>query len=277
MRAQRPRGRGGRRVLGALGAVAAGLGLASDVASGERVADEVIAGAAPDERADVTPGTVVLLHGLARGARHMRILEWRLAARGYRVCNLDYDTRVADFDHALDAVRRSLLACVPSSGRIDFVTHSLGGLVLRGLLDRHPEPRAGRAVLLAPPNGGSEIADRLASVPLLARVIGPLAGHLGTGAQDLPRRLPGLPIPVGVIAGSRWINHAGPLWLPTPHDGTVSVESTRLAGMSDHLVLPYTHTFIMNPAEVADQVDAFLRRGRFERPPEAEGRVPRRG
>ena len=46
--------------------------------------------------------------------------------------------------------------------------------------------------------------------------------------------------------------------------GTVSVASTRLDGMTDHIVLPYTHTFIVNAEPVAHQVDTFLRSERFD-------------
>ena len=216
--------------------------------------------------------TVVLLHGLGRSARNMLVLKWRLEKRGYRVCNVDYDTRLGSIDRAADGVFASVEKCTVSASRVHFVTHSLGGLVLRALLARHEIPRAGRAVMLAPPNSGSEIADHLRAIPLAAHVVGPLGSQLGTRSEDLPQRLPGPGIPFGVIAGDRWINPAGPLWLPAPHDGTVSVASTRLAGMSDHMVLPYTHTFIMNPAEVADQIDEFLREGRFARSEEGPSR-----
>ncbi len=214
--------------------------------------------------------TVVLLHGLGRSARNMLILKWRLQARGFHVCNVDYDTRVSALESAIDAVYQSLAECVPPSSRVHFVTHSLGGIVLRGLLARHEFPFAGRAVMLAPPNSGSEIADHFRGVRVANAVLGPLAEQLGTRDEDLPRRLPSPSIPFGVIAGDQWINPAGPLWLPSPHDGTVSVESTRLAGMDDHIVLPYSHTFIMNPAVVANQIDHFLRDGQFDRSADAQ-------
>ncbi len=210
--------------------------------------------------------TVVLLHGLGRSATNMAVLEWRLRARGYRTCNIGYDTRVMRFDAAIDQVRAALERCPRNDdGVLHFVTHSLGGLVLRGLLERHTLPRLGRAVMLAPPNRGSEISDQLRNLTFFSKVMGPLATQLGTRPDDLPQRLPPPTIPFAVIAGDRWINPVGPLWLPAPHDGTVSVSSTRLAGMRDHMVLPYTHTFIMNAAPVARQVDAFLRRGKFVR------------
>jgi len=217
----------------------------------------------PEESSALRGETVVLIHGLGRSAANMLILKWRLQARGYRVCNVDYDTRVTAIEIASDSVMRSAKGCLGSATRVHFVTHSLGGLVLRSMLARHELANLGRAVMLAPPNGGSEIADALRDFGPLAGVMGPLARQLGTGASDLPRRLPRPALPFAVIAGNEWINPAGPLFLPGPHDGTVSVASTRLQGMSDHLVLPYTHTFIMNPAEVADQVESFLRRGRF--------------
>ena len=211
--------------------------------------------------------TVVLLHGLGRSARNMLILKWRLQARGYHVCNIDYKTRVDAIEDAIDSVHGSIEECVAPDSRVNFVTHSLGGIVLRGLLARHPIPMAGRAVMLAPPNAGSEIADHAREIPIARAVLGPLAGQLGTRDQDLPQQLPIPAIPFGVIAGDLWLNPAGPLWLPSPHDGTVSVASTRLAGMADHIVLPYTHTFIMNSATVANQIDHFLRDGFFDRSP----------
>lgn len=219
----------------------------------------------------VLPGGVVLLHGLGRSENNMRILEWRLEALGHRVCNVGYDTRVATIEAATEEVAGAIATCALGAGPVHFVTHSLGGLVLRALLPRHPELRTGRAVMLAPPNQGSEIADRLRDLGWLAPVLGPLAVQLGTRPEDLPERLPVPGIAFGVIAGDVWINPAGPLWLPAPHDGTVSVESTRLEGMRDHLVLPYTHTFIVAAGPVAAQVDTFLRHGRFDPEGEAAG------
>lgn len=207
---------------------------------------------------------VVLLHGLARSRNNMLILEWRLERLGHRVCNVGYDTRVARIRDAAASVRASIERCQRrEGGRLHFVTHSLGGLVLRALLADGAPGALGRAVMLAPPNQGSEIADRLRALGWLEPIMGPLAPQLGTGPEDLPRTLPPPTMPFGVIAGDDWINPVGPLWLPAPHDGTVSVESTRLRGMSDHIVLPYTHTFIVAAGPVAEQVDRFLRLGAF--------------
>jgi pimeloyl-ACP methyl ester carboxylesterase len=216
-------------------------------------------------------GTVVLLHGLGRSSANMLILKWRLQSRGYGVCNVGYDTRAESIEAATDSVFDSIRERGGEAGPVHFVTHSLGGLVLRCLLDRHAIPSAGRAVMLAPPNRGSEIADSIRSSTLARGLFGPLLGQLGTRPQDIPRSLPVPSIPFGIIAGTHWINPIGPFLLSGPHDGTVTVASTRLEGMSDHLVVPHTHTFIMNPPEVARQVDQFLRRGRFDHPASSHG------
>jgi len=246
-----------------MGRVVTGLAMGI-VAVFALVAALLVAGpGAAGRRTESLEGTVVLLHGLGRSENNMRILEWRLEYMGHRVCNVGYDTRVATIEEAADEVFAAIEACGVGPGPMHFVTHSLGGLVLRAFLSRHPLERAGRAVMLAPPNHGSEIADVLRDLGWIEPIMGPLASQLGTRPYDLPKRLPTPSIPFGVIAGDDWINPVGPLWLPAPHDGTVSVASTRLDGMSDHIVLPYTHTFIVAAGAVAEQVDRFLRRGRF--------------
>lgn len=264
--ATRGRSRGSRvAMLASLAVVLADLpGLASDDHS--RAAAPSASAEEPSLSAPTRTGSVVLLHGLGRSAANMSILKWRLRRRGYDVCNIGYDTRVESIEDAVASVHAGILECAVSEERpLHFVTHSLGGLVLRALFKEFELPKTGRAVMLAPPNSGSEIADWIRSVGWIEALMGPLATQLGTRDEDLPQQLPNPPIPFGVIAGDQWINPMGRVLLPAPHDGTVSVASTRLPGMSDHLVLSANHTFIMNSARVAVQIDAFLEQGRFLR------------
>ena len=223
--------------------------------------------AAPAPATATEPDAVVLLHGMGRGPWAMKLLGHRLDEAGYEVHNLSYPRRNGSLDELVVEVHRQYRVCCAEGAReVHFVTHSLGGLVARAYLAEHRPANVGRVVMLAPPNGGSEIVDRLGGAWWFRMILGPMAPQLGTGDDALPKRLA---VPrdaeVGVIAGDRWLNPAGPLALPGPHDGTVSVAATRLPGMRDHLVVPTTHTFIMNSKQVAREVVHFLRHGRFER------------
>jgi triacylglycerol lipase len=210
---------------------------------------------------------VVLLHGLLRGPRSMRRLATKLEESGFEIVNVGYDSTEKTFDEILDEVRDALGAAdVDDAPRLHFVTFSLGGIVLRGLLAADPPDNLGRIVMLAPPNHGSEIVDALGDTFLFRAVFGPTAVALGTSAASLPNTLPVPAAEFGVIAGTRSWNPIGSLLIPGDDDGTVSIESTKLAGMVDHTVVPRTHTFVINDRRVAAAVVRFLRSGRFADP-----------
>lgn len=209
------------------------------------------------------PECVFVLHGLARGARSMVPLAAHLTEAGFAVHNLAYPSRSEAFPQLVSRLEREVAARTASCDALHFVTYSLGGLVVRDYLDRVPPPRLGRVVMIAPPNRGSEIVDAIGRMRTFRRLLGPVAPQLGTSAESLPNRLGPPRYPLGVIAGDRAINPLGWLLLPDPHDGTVSVASTRLDGMDDFLVVHRSHTFIMRAPEVAAQTIAFLRTGRF--------------
>jgi hypothetical protein len=160
-----------------------------------------------------------------------------------------------------------LSRCCADAPRLHFVTHSLGGILLRAELAHRPPPQLGRVVMLAPPNHGSELADWLRGSETLLSLMGPTASELGTGGESLPNRLPPAHYEVGVIAGNDSLNPIGSRMIPGEDDGTVSVESARLEGMSDFLVLPVSHTMILLSSDAAEQALAFLRTGRFRREP----------
>lgn len=207
---------------------------------------------------------VFVLHGLARGTRSMAKLSTKLSAADYVVCNLDYPSTTGSFPEMISVLARAVDAHRASCSKIHFVAYSLGALVVRGYLGEASLPQLGRVVMIAPPNHGSQITDSLGNTRVFRKLMGPVATQLGTSPGELPQQLPSPYYPLGIIAGDRPINPLGWLLIPGAEDGSVSVASTRLDGMSDFLIVHRSHTFIMNAPEVANQTIRFLRQGSFE-------------
>ena len=194
----------------------------------------------------------------------MTLLAHRLSDAGYDVHNLDYPSTDATVDELLALLDDKIEACCLTTGQpVHFVTHSLGGILVRAYLAEKRPEHLRRVVMLSPPNQGSEVIDTLRQSPLLRWTVGPVGEQLGTDATSLPNRLGPADYDLGIITGSRSLN---PLmsWVVTgDDDGKVSVESARLTGMDDFLVVPHSHTFIMNSRLVAEEVIHFLEHGSF--------------
>lgn len=208
---------------------------------------------------------VVLLHGLSRTSNSMVRLEESLEQSGYAVINFDYPSRHKPVEElAATVIPEAMGKCVDADTLpINFVTHSLGGILVRYYFERHDPSRIKRVVMLGPPNRGSQVVDRLKDVPGFELLNGPAGMQLGTGQNDIPAELGPVNFETGIIAGTRSINLILSNFLPNPDDGKVSVHSTRVAGMCSFVALPVTHPLMMRDAEVIDQVIGFLRNGKF--------------
>ncbi|MFT5500254.1 MAG: triacylglycerol lipase [Woeseiaceae bacterium] len=210
---------------------------------------------------------VILLHGLARTADSMNKMQHALESSGYHVANIDYPSRYREIEFlSVLAIENGLNKCREKGDfdTVHFVTHSLGGILVRHYLASNDIPNLGRVVMLGPPNQGSHAADVFRGVPGVDWMNGPVGGQLGKGPESIPLRLGKAEFELGIIAGDQSIDPITSAVLENPDDGRVTVEETKLEGMQDFRIVGVSHAFIMKDNEVIDLVTNFLEYGSFD-------------
>jgi hypothetical protein len=210
---------------------------------------------------------VILLHGMLRTAASMETMAEALEEAGFVAANIDYPSR----DHRIEelapmAVGAGLQRCeeLGATAKIHFVTHSLGSILVRKYLSEKEISNLGRAVMLGPPNQGSQAVDALGDVPGFDWMNGPAGRQLGKGPESVPLQLGAANFEVGIIAGTRTIDPFTSAVLDDPDDGKVSVEDTKLEGMTDFIIVEHSHAFMMRMRRPIELTIKFLQTGRFE-------------
>jgi len=194
---------------------------------------------------------VVLLHGFWRTAKSMRKIEEILSKEGYCVINLDYPSRKEKIENLSNNYLKKILGekCPDQDKKIHFVSHSMGGIIVRYFLANNKLKNLGRVVMLAPPNKGTKLADFLSKSSIINKILGPALKQLKTDKKSLPNLMPTPQYDVGIIAGK--------------YDKKAPVEYTKLKNMKDFLIVPKAHTYIMNADNVITAIKNFLKKGKF--------------
>ena len=181
-----------------------------------------------------------------------------LHRQGFHTVNVPYPS----FRKPMDEITQIVQEAINLHGgnrKVHFVTHSLGGIVTRQLLEKIPTEQIGRVVMLAPPNQGSEIIDWLEHCKPLKATLGPAGKALATGKVNAPP--PPAHTDTAVIMGKKSSIPFFRAFLDSENDGIVSVNRGKIDGMNEFHVLDADHTFIASDPKTMDMTCAFLRDG----------------
>ena len=218
-----------------------------------------------DSNNDCKDTPVIVLHGLVRSAAAMNKIAEALNQNGYTVCNLQYPSRQGTISKlAINSVYPEIQKCLPDAQErsLNFVTHSMGGIIVRQLASS-TDLKLNRVVMLSPPNQGSELVDKLKVIPFFKFINGEAGLSLGTSADSVPNSLGRVDFTTGIITGDRSLNPFYSYLIPGADDGKVAVASAKVSGMQDFLVVPHSHSFIMNSPVAIEQTIYFLDHGKF--------------
>lgn len=213
----------------------------------------------------VNASCVILLHGLARSPSSLSKLEKQLKEHNFETVNIGYPSRKHSIEELADKAIKPALEKCNTNAEINFVTHSLGGILVRQYLSQNDIPNLNRVVMLGPPNQGSEVVDKLGKVPGFKLINGKAGLQLGTAKNSIPNKLGKVEFDLGIIAGTQSINWILSSFIPGTDDGKVSTESTKVEGMNDHIKLPTSHPFMMKNDAVIEQIIYYLKNGKFKK------------
>ncbi|NBT13541.1 MAG: hypothetical protein EBS56_08175 [Planctomycetia bacterium] len=225
----------------------------------------------------VTGDAVIVLHGLGENRASMRPLVAHLRDRlDAAVMTVGYASPRAGIDDHGAALGR-VVAGLPRTGRISFVGHSLGNIVVRRWMSLAPPDdlaRVHRMVMLGAPNQGSDLARMAARVWLLTALSHGAARDLVLHWPEISKSLAVPACEFGIVAGGKGDGRGYSTLLEGDDDAVVRVAETRLDGARDFLLLPVNHAAMMKNPAVQQATSSFLETGRFAVPAGAAAGEP---
>lgn len=208
---------------------------------------------------------VVLLHGLWNKSSRLADFEDYFEGKNYQVLNLDYPSTEYSIEELEEKYLRPVLKAIPlnKGQRVHFVTHSMGGILLRQFFRENEFDPAGRVVMISPPNQGSQWADRLKESDFYRSMAGPAAFDLRTRNNNFLKNLGPANFYLGVIGGNKSYFEGSEDTLPGANDGMVTIESMKLDGMKDMVIIHEHHRGLTENQEAMEQAEYFIIHGKF--------------
>jgi pimeloyl-ACP methyl ester carboxylesterase len=205
--------------------------------------------------------TIVMVHGAVVDGQETFLLRRRLRQLGYRTRLFKWQSMRRGLDHSVD--RLAQFVRKTEGDIVHVIGHSMGGVLIRQAFEQAPDPRPGRLIAIGSPLLDCWVAHRFLR---LHPRFGPLL--IGKAVHDHITHLPG---PVwrgardfGVIAGTYPFG-IGAIFssLPTPSDGVVLLDETKLQGIRDHIAYRINHFGLLASKRCTAQVACFLATGGF--------------
>lgn len=209
---------------------------------------------------------VIVLHGILLNANYMKVLASYIGAKGYSVININYPSTQKNLEELVESVWIDISSQLIENKPVHFICYSMGGLLVRAMLNKYRPLMLGRVVLIGTPNNGSEIADFFKNNWFYKKIFGPAGQQLITDQSNIKHLFGIIDYDLGIIAGSMSLDPICSRLIKEKNDGKVSITSTKLAGMKDHIIIKSSHMFLPYSKQVLSQTVYFLQHGSFFRP-----------
>lgn len=203
----------------------------------------------------------VLIHGFNKSKSDMLYIEAGLKSAGFEVLSVSLPTTFCSLEQCCNSLFLQIKEIVDSADMVNYVAHSMGGLITRYFIDSMGQTNVGKCVFIATPHGGSKLASIASFIPLYSTIFKPI--------KDL---IPGLSyrdfgsdknFKIGVIAGCQNDGIIGRLFMSRQSDGRVEISAVKTNDMDDFVIVPYGHSDIHHNSKTLLLVKNFLSTGAF--------------
>jgi pimeloyl-ACP methyl ester carboxylesterase len=203
---------------------------------------------------------VIVVHGIVRSSKSFARMRKVLEEDGYLVVGFDYPSTRVSIEQSAEYLSQ-VIESLAGVEELNFVVHSMGGLLVRTYLREHADPRIKRMVMLGVPNLGANMANLVQTNPLFKWIYGPAGQQLVQDAEGYIASLPTPEFEFAVVAGARGTPDGWNPLISGDDDGTVEVANTRLPGAADFMTVPQLHSFLMDNPDVIAATRRFLSSG----------------